>query len=126
MTGFCKSVIPQTLRESLEKLKGKPEELYQFGAEYILDLCVKVLSAKDENGQYLMPGLHIYTMDSKKCTIELLSACKKSLGMNAELTEVIDTELKRVLAEDEKIQKKRVEKNRKLEEEIKLLTNLEI
>lgn len=118
MTGFCKTVIPQTLSESLEKLKGNTEELYQFGGEFVSDLCIKVLSAKDGKGQYLVPGLHIYTMDTEKCTIELLSRCKEVLGMNDELSKVIDSELKRVLAED---QQKRMERKRKEEEKLKQL-----
>lgn len=118
MTGFCKTVIPKALSESLEKLKGNADELYAFGADYVRDLCVEVLSAKDKEGQYLVPGLHIYTMDTEKCTIELLAKCKEALGMNEHLSSLIDSELKRVLAED---QRKRMEKKKKEEEKMKLL-----
>jgi len=118
MTGFCKTVIPKTLSETLEKLKGQSEALYEFGGEYVRDLCVKVLAAKDEGGQYLVPGLHIYTMDTEKCTIELLSRCQEALGMEESLRKRIASELERVVEEDAI---KKAERKRKEEEKKKLV-----
>lgn len=118
MTGFCKTVIPKALSEGLEKLKGQSDALYQFGGDFVRDLCVKVLSAKDADGSHLVPGLHIYTMDTEKCTIELLSKCKAALGMKQDLSTLIDGELERVLAEDEQ---KKMERAKKEEQKMKLL-----
>jgi len=118
MTGFCKTVVPKALRETLERLKAKPDELYAFGGQFVADLCAKVLSAKDEEGQYLVPGLHIYTMDTEKCTVELLSKCKEALGIDEDLAAVIDCELDRVIAED---RQKRLEKEKKEQRKIQAL-----
>ncbi len=37
---------------------------------------MNVLDAKDENGKNLIPGLHFYTMNTEKCTIEIVRKCK--------------------------------------------------
>jgi len=100
MTGFCKTLIPKELKEGLEALKEDATELYEFGGAWVERMCTAVLEAKDAEGAWLVPGLHIYTMNTQKCTIELLARCKKALGLSAEKSELIDGELQRVLKEE--------------------------
>eukprot|EP00483_Globobulimina_turgida_P002172 UN02174 len=101
MTGFCKTVIPKDLKASLLKLKDNNDELYAFGMDYLHKICAKVLSAKDNDGNFLVPGLHFYTMNTEKCTIEILSKCKIGCEDNG-LEQHLASELKRVLSADQR------------------------
>jgi len=120
MTGFCKTIIPNDLKEQLFKLKDNAVELYNFGGDYLHKMCEKVLSTKDEDGNWIVPGLHIYTMNTQKCTIELLAKCKIGFEDNKELEDMINSELQRVLKEAEQ---KRLEKEKKEKEKIELITS---
>eukprot|EP01083_Nonionella_stella_P087172 242385_1 len=114
MTGFCKTVIPKDLKQKLLQLKDNTAELYTFGGDYVHQMCQKLLNAKLDDGSWVVPGLHIYTMNTEKCTIELLAKCK--IGYNDEsFAALINDELKRVLAEDEKKKLQKKEKQKVLE-----------
>eukprot|EP00483_Globobulimina_turgida_P002993 UN02998 len=118
MTGFCKTVIPKDLKATLLKLKDNTDELYEFGMDYLHKMCTEVLSAKDKDGNFLVPGLHFYTMNTEKCTIEIVAKCKigcEDKGFEAHL----NNELKRVLNE---AKLKKEEKKRKEEEKTKAVT----
>merc|ERR1712228_687197 len=98
MTGFCKTVIPKDLKEKLSELKDNAAECYKFGGEYLGKLCDTILSAKNDDGKWLLPGLHIYTMNTEKCKI----------GFNdKKYANTMKNELQRVLLEDKQ---KRLEK----------------
>jgi len=113
MTGFCKTIIPNDLMKELQNLKEDAVKLYEFGGNYVSEMCQKVLAAKDENGKYLVPGLHIYTMNTEKCTIELLAKCKIGFEKDEKVKNMINNELKRVLKEDEQ---KKIDKIKKQKE----------
>jgi len=117
MTGFCKTVIPKSLKDRLIELKDDTEKLYAFGMDYLHSMCKECLNATDKNGQSLIPGLHIYTMNTEKCTIQLLEKCKIGFDDNKGLEGIINDELKRVLAEEE------ARKKKKQQEKIELATN---
>ena len=111
MTGFCKTVIPKALKERLVELKEDTVKLYEFGLNYLYSMCMECLNATDKDGNKLIPGLHLYTMNTEKCTIELLAKTKIGFEDNKELEEVINKELERVLTEEkEKKRKKEMEK----------------
>jgi len=111
MTGFCKTVIPKALKERLVELKEDTVKLYEFGLNYLYSMCMECLNATDKDGNKLIPGLHLYTMNTEKCTIELLAKTKIGFEDNKELEEVINKELQRVLTEEkEKKRKKEMEK----------------
>ena len=114
MTGFCKTVIPKSLKERLIELKDDTEKLYEFGMNYLHLMCEEILNAKDKNGGYLLPGLHIYTMNTEKCTIQLLEKCKIGFKDNKELEGIIGNELKRVLAEEQARKKKKQQEKMEL------------
>jgi len=119
MTGFCKTVIPKDLKDALFKLKDDAAACYEFGGKYLQKMCEKVLSAKNEDGDWIVPGLHIYTMNTQKCTIELLSKCKVGLQHDKDLENVIESELQRVLDEEKQ---KKMEKAKKEKQKMELIT----
>ena len=107
MTGFCKTVIPKTLKDRLIELKDDTAKLYEFGMNYLHEMCMACLNATDKDGNKLIPGLHIYTMNTEKCTVELLAKCKIGFEDNKELEEIIKKELERVTIEEQEKQKQR-------------------
>jgi len=114
MTGFCKTIIPNALNTELQRLKNDGQKLYEYGGKYVSEMCQKVLSAKDQNGKYLVPGLHIYKMNTEKCTIELLAKCKIGFDKDEKMQNLINNELKRVLKEDEQKKIDKLNKQREI------------
>mmetsp|Transcript_38721 Transcript_38721/g.61789 ORF Transcript_38721/g.61789 Transcript_38721/m.61789 type:complete len:409 (-) Transcript_38721:371-1597(-) len=119
MTGFCKTIIPTALQEQLNALKDDEGKLYAFGMDYIQKMCETLLNTKLENGEPLIPGLHLYTMNTEQCTVEILVKCKKTLKLNAQQQALVDSELQRVLDEEEQ---KRLRKLKAKEAKIAVLT----
>jgi len=117
MTGFCKTIIPKSLKDELLRLKDDAVALYEFGGNYVIKMCQKVLSAKGKDGKYIVPGLHIYTMNTEKCTIELLSKCKIGFkdGNGAGLDGMFSNELDRVLKDDKEKQLEKMKKKKQAE-----------
>eukprot|EP01084_Bolivina_argentea_P071500 129975_1 len=56
MTGFCKTVIPKELKSNLFKLKDDNIKLQEYGMNYVHKMCENILSAKDDNDNYIVPG----------------------------------------------------------------------
>ena len=115
MTGFCKTIIPKRLTDELLRLKDDAIALYEFGGNYVYEMCQKVLAAKGKDGKYIVPGLHIYTMNTEKCTIELLSKCKIGFENDDKLEGLISSELERVLGEDKNKQVAKLKKQKQKE-----------
>merc|ERR1712060_130127 len=77
-------------------------------------LCDTILSAKNDDGKWLLPGLHIYTMNTEKCTIELLTKCKIGFE-DKKLEKLMGSELDRVLKEDRDKQLEKMRKQKEIE-----------
>ena len=62
MTGFCKTRIPPEMEKKLEELKGddKKAEFTEWGVDYMVDLCQKLVKSK------LVPGLHFYCLNQSE------------------------------------------------------------
>jgi len=112
MTGFCKTMIPKELKENLNKFKDDASGLYKYGMDYVSKMCQQLLSAKNENNKYIIPGIHIYTMNTQKVTVELISRLKIGYDWNKNLEGIINSELQRCIKEEEE---KKKEKQRKEE-----------
>jgi methylenetetrahydrofolate reductase (NADPH) len=70
MTGFCKTKIPTALRDGLEAVKDNEDAVKEFGVQVVTDMCRRLLDAG-------APGLHLYTLNLEKSSIEILG----NLGM---------------------------------------------
>jgi len=76
MTGFCKTKIPQALKDGLNAVKDNEEAVKEFGVQIVTDMCRRLLDAG-------APGLHIYTLNQENATIDILT----NLGMLASASE---------------------------------------
>jgi len=119
MTGFCKTLIPRELSETMEAMKEDVKGVYEFGGEWVAKVCEQVLAAKDSEGGWLVPGLHIYTMNTQKCTIELLDRVKgyfvdKVRGQ--EWSAMVEGELDRVRKEEKMKQMEAIQKKSPVKE----------
>ena len=72
MTGFCKTRIPPEMEKKLEELKGddKKAEFTEWGVDYMVDLCQKLVKSK------LVPGLHFYCLNQSERTYQILRKLK--------------------------------------------------
>ncbi len=66
---MCGATIPQSLIEKMEPVENKPEEVAKIGVEFAIKQCEELLS-------YGVPGLHFYTLNRSKATLEIYSAIK--------------------------------------------------
>ena len=72
MTGFCKTRIPPEMDKKLEELKGddKKAEFTEWGVDYMVDLCQKLVKSK------LVPGLHFYCLNQSERSYQILRKLK--------------------------------------------------
>jgi methylenetetrahydrofolate reductase (NADPH) len=66
---MCGATIPETLVKRLEKYENNPEELAKVGIEFAIEQCIDLL----KNG---VKGLHFYTLNKSKATLEIYKAIK--------------------------------------------------
>ena len=69
-TRLCGAKIPLPLRSKLDELAGNDEAVAQFGIEYATRQCEELLRAG-------APGLHFYTLNKSRSTVQVL----KNLGL---------------------------------------------
>lgn len=50
MTAFCKTYVPQELRDKVESLKDNEAGLKEYGIQVAVDTCTKILAAKVSPG----------------------------------------------------------------------------
>jgi len=110
MTGFCKTMIPPALKSKLEEFKDDANALYEFGLSYVHSLCEEILNARLDDGAYIVPGLHIYTMNTEKCTIDILAKCKVGWTQQPQLEKVITADRQLILKEEQEKELKKLEK----------------
>ncbi|WP_457641397.1 methylenetetrahydrofolate reductase [NAD(P)H] [Persephonella sp.] len=67
---MCGATIPEDLVKKLEKFEDKPEEVAKIGIDYATKQCEDLL----RNG---IKGLHFYTLNKSKATIEIYNRIKK-------------------------------------------------
>ena len=65
MTGLRKTKVPPAMREALDVIKDNDEAVKDFGVQYVTGMCRRLLEAGS-------PGLHFYTLNLEKSTIEIL------------------------------------------------------
>jgi methylenetetrahydrofolate reductase (NADPH) len=69
-TRLCGAKIPLPLRSKLDELVGDDEAVAEFGIEYATRQCEELLRAG-------APGLHFYTLNKSRSTVQVL----KNLGL---------------------------------------------
>ena len=62
---LCGATIPAELTTQLEKFKDDPISIYRYGVEFATLQCQSLLKNK-------VPGLHFYTLNKSKATIDIL------------------------------------------------------
>ncbi len=66
---MCGATIPQNLIKRMEPVEDNPEEVAKIGIEFAIKQCEDLL----RNG---VPGLHFYTLNRSKATLEIFKAIK--------------------------------------------------
>lgn len=66
---MCGATIPQSLIERMEPVEDRPEEVAKIGVEFAIRQCEDLIL----NG---VPGLHFYTLNRSRATLEIYSAIK--------------------------------------------------
>jgi methylenetetrahydrofolate reductase (NADPH) len=69
MTG---ALVPETLTEKIETYADNPEKIYQAGLDFALKQCIDLL-------EWGAPGIHFYTLNKSRATIEIYETLPKSL-----------------------------------------------
>lgn len=64
---MCGAKIPHPLLLRLESLEADPEAVYRAGVEYAVQQCRELLAAG-------VDGLHFYTLNKSKATVEIVKA----------------------------------------------------
>lgn len=67
---MCGATIPQSLVEKMERVEDYGEEVAKIGVEFAIRQCEDLL----RNG---VPGLHFYTLNKSKATLEIYRAIKE-------------------------------------------------
>lgn len=70
MTGFCKTYVPQDIKDHLESIKDDEAAVKKYGVDLATSMCKTILEAGT-------PGLHIYTLNQDASAIAIL----ESLGL---------------------------------------------
>ena len=66
MTKFCKSCVPKSLKEDLEKVKSSSKDVKKLGTKYGIELSTQLLDAD------VCPVLHYYTLNMERVVMEVL------------------------------------------------------
>jgi methylenetetrahydrofolate reductase (NADPH) len=69
---MCGATIPEELVKKLEVYEDKPEEVEKIGIEYAVEQCKDLL-------KHGVKGLHFYTLNKSKATIEIYEKIKELL-----------------------------------------------
>jgi len=88
MTKFCRTVIPDDLNLNLKELKDKKEEFEEFGIKYIVTMCQQLLNTRindNNNNGYLVPSIHIYTMNTEYESLVIIKECQLYDKKNPEI-----------------------------------------
>jgi len=70
ITGMCGATIPDSLLARLERVKDDPEGVRAVGVEHAVAQCRELV----DRGA---PGIHFYTLNRSRATVEILEALKK-------------------------------------------------
>src|SRR5690625_2165029 len=65
MTSLCKTIVPDTISESLEHIKTDEEQVKTYGINFGVEMCRKLLDAG-------IPGLHFYTLNLEKSVTQIM------------------------------------------------------
>jgi methylenetetrahydrofolate reductase (NADPH) len=70
ITGMCGATIPKALLDRLEAVKDDPEAVRTVGVSHAIAQCKELI----DRGA---PGIHFYTLNRSKATVEILEALKR-------------------------------------------------
>jgi methylenetetrahydrofolate reductase (NADPH) len=70
ITGMCGATIPKALLERLEAVKDDPEAVRAVGVSHAIAQCKELV----DRGA---PGIHFYTLNRSRATVEILEALKR-------------------------------------------------
>jgi len=65
MTNFCKTHIPEKIKDKLEELKDDDAGIKEYGISLGVEMCRELLSKGT-------PGLHVYTLNMSTSAFEIL------------------------------------------------------
>ncbi len=64
---MCGAVIPEELEKELSKIKEKPKQVEDFGTEYAIQMCKKLIRGG-------APGVHLYTLNKADQVMKIVRA----------------------------------------------------
>lgn len=70
-TGMSQASIPESLSEITQRFKDQPAKLYQAGMDFAIAQCRDLLAMG-------APGLHFYTLNKSRATIEIFETLKSA------------------------------------------------
>eukprot|EP00002_Diphylleia_rotans_P034882 TRINITY_DN753_c0_g1_i5.p1 TRINITY_DN753_c0_g1~~TRINITY_DN753_c0_g1_i5.p1 ORF type:complete len:471 (+),score=95.75 TRINITY_DN753_c0_g1_i5:77-1489(+) len=65
MTDFCKTDIPQKIKDELEPIKDDEEAVKEYGIKLCIQMCKELIA-------FGVPGLHFYTLNLEKSVVSVL------------------------------------------------------
>ncbi len=83
VVGFSNSSIPEELAMALEPHQDNSFKSYQVGVDYTIKQCMELL----ENGA---PGIHFYTLNKSRATIDIFETIKNSFKFTPPVTKPIE------------------------------------
>lgn len=66
MTGFCKTAVPQAVRDAIEPIKDDDVAVKQFGVRLGIDMCRRILKSG------LSPGIHFYSLNLEHSVMAII------------------------------------------------------
>jgi methylenetetrahydrofolate reductase (NADPH) len=69
MTG---ALVPTVLADKIKTYADNPEKIYQTGLDFAIKQCIELL-------EWGAPGIHFYTLNKSRATIEIYETLPKSL-----------------------------------------------
>jgi methylenetetrahydrofolate reductase (NADPH) len=69
MTG---AFVPTALADKIKAYADNPEKIYQTGLDFAIKQCIELL-------EWGAPGIHFYTLNKSRATIEIYETLPKSL-----------------------------------------------
>ena len=64
--------VPDALVDKMESYADNPEKLYQVGLDFAIKQCIDLL-------EWGAPGIHFYTLNKSRATIEIYETLPKGL-----------------------------------------------
>mmetsp|Transcript_7998 Transcript_7998/g.49408 ORF Transcript_7998/g.49408 Transcript_7998/m.49408 type:complete len:560 (-) Transcript_7998:194-1873(-) len=66
MTGFCKTKVPQFIKDALEPIKDNDEAVKAYGIQLAVDMCRRILDSGAS------PGVHLYSLNMDRSVMAIV------------------------------------------------------